>query len=80
MGSPKTSFSLNWRERDLVGALFCAQGIGRMVSSQRPDGDRWVQTVSLGGLYWNQCGLISSSMTQTVGSSAPSTNLPTAPR
>jgi len=32
--SPTTSFSLNWREMDLMGGLFGGCGIGWMVASR----------------------------------------------
>ena len=64
-----------------VGCLMDEEQVARSYpesGGQCLDGDQW-QVVPLKGQHWNQCFLTSSSVTLTVGSSAPSASLQMTP-
>ena len=76
--SPITSFSLSWKDVDLMGGLFNGWGtdceiVFRVVVNVSVFGWRSVTVVSLRGWYWEWWSLTSPSMTSTSGDAAPQT-------
>lgn len=80
-GVPTSPFSPNWKYMNLMGWLFDGWGTGCMFVprewwsvAQCLDKDQW-PVVSLRNQCWEQCCLISSSVTSAVGPSTPSVSL-----